>query len=81
VLSCRERSPSLRDVAEQDSGVAAGIQNISFSVGTTFGIAVLSTISAAVIHGLSSQPGGRGYTDILISGYRTAFICGRCSVR
>lgn len=67
---------SLKDVADQDSGIAANIQNISFSLGTTFGIAILSTISAAVIHGLSSQPGGRGYTDVLISGYRTAFICG-----
>jgi len=65
---------SLKDVAEQDSGLAAGIQNISFSLGTTLGVAILSAISAAVIH--SSQPGGRGSTGVLISGYRAAFICG-----
>jgi EmrB/QacA subfamily drug resistance transporter len=65
---------SLKDVSEQDSGIAAGIQNISFSLGTTLGVAILSAISAAVIH--SSQSGGHGYTGVLISGYRTAFICG-----
>lgn len=67
---------SLKDVSERDSGIAAGIQNISFSLGTTLGLAILSAISATVIHGLSSQPGSRGYAGALISGYRTAFICG-----
>jgi MFS family permease len=66
---------SLKDVSDQDSGIAAGIQNVSFSLGTTLGIAILSAISAAVIRGLSSQPGGHFYTDALISGYRAAFIC------
>jgi MFS family permease len=65
---------SLKDVPERDSGIAAGIQNISFSLGTTVGLAILSAVSAAVIH--SSQPGGQGSTGVLISGYRTAFICG-----
>lgn len=65
---------SLRDVSRRDSGIAAGIQNISFSLGTTVGLAILSAISAAVIH--SSQPGVQGHTGVLISGYSTAFICG-----
>jgi EmrB/QacA subfamily drug resistance transporter len=65
---------SLKDVPERDSGIAAGIQNISFSLGTTLGIAILSAVSAAVIH--SSRPAGQGYTGVWISGYRTAFICG-----
>jgi MFS family permease len=60
---------SLKDVSERDSGIAAGIQNISFSVGATVGLAILSAASAAVIRG------GEG-TGALISGYRTAFICG-----
>jgi EmrB/QacA subfamily drug resistance transporter len=67
---------SLRDVPDQDSGIAAGLQNISFSLGTTLGIAILSAISAAVIHGLGPQPGGQGYIDASVSGYRTAFIAG-----
>ena len=67
---------SLKDVPDQDSGIAAGLQNISFSLGTTLGIAILSAIYAAVIRGLSSQPGGPGYLGASISGYRTAFIAG-----
>jgi MFS family permease len=65
---------SLKGVSERDSGIAAGIQNISFSLGTTLGLAILSAISAAVIR--SSRPGSPGYTGVLISGYRMAFICG-----
>jgi MFS family permease len=67
---------SLEGVRNEDSGIAAGIQNISFSLGTTLGIAILSAISGAVIHGLSPQPGSHGYIGALISGYRAAFICG-----
>jgi MFS family permease len=65
---------SLKDVAERDSGIAAGIQNISFSLGTTLGLAILSAVSAAVIH--NSQPGRQVQSGVLISGYRAAFICG-----
>jgi MFS family permease len=67
---------SLKDVSDQDSGIAAGIQNISFSLGTTLGIAILSAISAATIHGLSPQPAGHGHIGALVSGYRVAFIAG-----
>jgi hypothetical protein len=38
---------SLQDVPEQDSGIAAGLQNISFGLGTTLGVAALSTVAAA----------------------------------
>jgi EmrB/QacA subfamily drug resistance transporter len=65
---------SLTGVSERDSGIAAGLQNISFSLGTTFGLAISSAISASVIH--SSHSRGPGYIGILISGYRTAFIAG-----
>ncbi len=65
---------SLNDVPERDSGIAAGVQNISFSLGTTVGLAILSAISAAVIHG--SPPHAQGHTGVLISGYRAAFIGG-----
>lgn len=57
---------SLKDVPERDSGLAAGIQNISFSLGTTLGLAILSAISVAVIRG----------DHALVSGYRTAFFSG-----
>jgi len=65
---------SLKDVPERDSGIAAGIQNVSFSLGTTLGLAILSAVSAAVIH--SSPPGSQGQSGALISGYRTGFVCG-----
>jgi predicted MFS family arabinose efflux permease len=38
---------SLQDVHDEDSGVAAAVQNIAFSTGTTAGVAVLSTIATA----------------------------------
>jgi hypothetical protein len=37
---------SLQDVAHKESGVAAAVQNISFGLGTTVGVAVLSTVIA-----------------------------------
>jgi MFS family permease len=67
---------SLKDVSDEDSGIAAGIQNVSFSLGTTLGIAILSAISSAVIHGPSPHLAGHGYVGALISGYRAAFIAG-----
>jgi Na+/melibiose symporter-like transporter len=38
---------SLTDVPERDSGVASGLQNTSFTLGTALGVAVLSTIATA----------------------------------
>jgi MFS family permease len=67
---------SLAGVPEPDAGIAAGIQNISFSLGTTLGIAILSAVSAAVIHGLAPSAGGHASAGALVSGYRTAFIVG-----
>jgi len=38
---------SLSGVPARDSGVAAGVQNVSFGVGTTLGVAMLSTVAAS----------------------------------
>jgi MFS family permease len=38
---------ALSDVGEADSGIAAALQNVSFGVGTTLGVAVLATVAAA----------------------------------
>lgn len=65
---------SLKDVSEQDSGIAAGLQNISFGLGTTLGVAALSTVAAATTRHLLSHPGSPGHTAALTSGYRAAFI-------
>ena len=37
---------SLDAVPDQDAGVAAGLQNVSFGLGTTLGVATLSTVAA-----------------------------------
>lgn len=65
---------SLQDVHDEDSGVAAAVQNIAFSTGTTAGVAVLSTIATATTAHLTSE----GHADLadLTSGYRAAFIGG-----
>jgi MFS family permease len=65
---------SLEGVPDEDSGIAAAIQNTSFGLGTTLGVAILSAISAAAIPG--PRPGGQGYLEALASGYRMAFIGG-----
>ena len=66
---------SLEGVPEQDSGIAAGVQNISFSLGTTLGVAALSTIAAAASGHVLSWP-GTGHLAALAGGYRAAFIGG-----
>lgn len=42
---------SLQEVRDEDAGVAAAVQNISFSLGSTVGVAVFSTVAAAVAAG------------------------------
>jgi MFS family permease len=66
---------SLTDVPERDSGIAAGVQNISFGLGTTLGVAALSTVAAAVTRQVQSRPGSAGVAA-LTSGYRAAFLAG-----
>ena len=58
---------SLRNVPEHESGVAAAVQSISFSVGATLGVAVLSTISTAIA-------GQHPSVDASTSGARAAFV-------
>jgi EmrB/QacA subfamily drug resistance transporter len=56
---------ALSEVAEQDSGVASGLQNASFQIGGAVGIAVLSAVAIANTTG--SAPAE------LVAGYRVAF--------
>jgi MFS family permease len=60
---------SLYGVSEQDSGVAAAVQNISFTMGSVLGVAILSTVAAATTSQLSSHPSPTG---ALANGYRAA---------
>jgi MFS family permease len=65
---------SLHDIREEDSGVAAAVQNISFSTGTTAGVAVLSTLATATTARLPLH--GQAHLANLTSGFRIAFVGG-----
>jgi EmrB/QacA subfamily drug resistance transporter len=65
---------SLQDVRNEDSGVAAAVQNIAFTSGTTFGVAVFATIATATTAHLA--PDGHARLADLASGYRGAFVGG-----
>jgi MFS family permease len=61
---------SLHEVSEDLSGVASAVQNISFTMGSALGVAVLSTVAATTTRHLSSHPSAAALT----SGYRAAFV-------
>lgn len=65
---------SLADVPEADSGIAAGLQNISFSLGATLGVATLSTVAAATASHLTS--GGTSPRVGAAGGQQAAFVVG-----
>jgi MFS family permease len=62
---------SLHGVSEQDSGVASAVQNISFTMGSVLGVAILSTVAAATTGRLSAHADPTG---ALATGYRAALV-------
>jgi EmrB/QacA subfamily drug resistance transporter len=61
---------SFAGVEEHDAGVASGLQNTSFTVGTALGVAILSTIATARTAHLADS----AVHDVaLTAGYRSAF--------
>lgn len=64
---------SLSGVAEQDAGVASGLQNTSFSIGTALGVAVLSTAAVARTNGVIAGTGQAPSPFALTAGYQFAF--------
>jgi len=60
---------SLHGVSDQDSGVASAVQNISFTMGSVLGVAILSTVAAATTDHLSPPPGAAAP---LATGYQAA---------
>jgi EmrB/QacA subfamily drug resistance transporter len=57
---------ALHGIAEQDSGIGAGLADTSFALGTAIGVAVCTSVAAAATPALAG-PGG------LVSGEHTAF--------
>jgi MFS family permease len=64
---------SLHEVSEQDSGVASAVQNISFTMGSALGVAILSTVAATTTGHLSPHT-IRTSAAALATGYQAAFI-------
>jgi MFS family permease len=62
---------SLTDVPERDSGVASGLQNTSFTLGTALGVAIMSTIATARTEKLLA--GHRVARAAFTAGYQSAF--------
>jgi MFS family permease len=60
---------SLHGVSEQDSGLASAVQNISFTLGSVLGVAILSTVAAATTGQFASHASATG---ALTTGYRAA---------
>lgn len=54
---------SLQEVRDEDAGVAAAVQNISFGLGATVGVAVFSTVATSA-------------GSDLAAGFRAAFVAG-----
>jgi predicted MFS family arabinose efflux permease len=67
----------LSGVAEQESGLAAGLVDSSFNIGSALGIAVLSTVALARTEDLlagAEQPVGTALA--VTEGFQTAFLVG-----
>jgi MFS family permease len=61
---------SFAGVEQRDAGVASGLQNTSFTVGTALGVAILSTVATA----RTAHLGNSAAHDVaLTAGYRSAF--------
>ncbi len=65
---------SLHGVPHHESGIAAGIQNIAFTLGTILGVAVFSTVSAAQTQRLIAA--GSGPVPATRGGLEAAFTIG-----
>jgi EmrB/QacA subfamily drug resistance transporter len=63
---------ALRDVPNEDAGLASAIVNVSMQIGGAFGLAVLGTIATSRTRALAA--GGHSAVDSLVGGYQLAFL-------
>jgi MFS-type transporter involved in bile tolerance (Atg22 family) len=65
----------LSGVAEQESGLAAGLVDSSFNIGSALGIAVLSTVAVARTEDVLAGPGTPASTALAMTeGFQVAFL-------
>jgi EmrB/QacA subfamily drug resistance transporter len=67
---------ALYGIAEQESGLAAGLVDSSFNVGGALGIAILSTVAVSRADDVLAGSGENGHLQAMTEGFQTAFAVG-----
>jgi EmrB/QacA subfamily drug resistance transporter len=65
---------ALQDVSDDNSGLAAGVQNSAYQAGGALGLAILTTIAIRRADDLAAT--GSGPVDAVVAGYGTALLVG-----
>jgi MFS family permease len=64
---------ALAGVADQESGLAAGLADSSFNIGSALGIAILSTVAVSRAHDVPPGAGREAGLRAMTEGFQTAF--------
>jgi EmrB/QacA subfamily drug resistance transporter len=64
---------ALAGVAEQESGLTAGLADTSFNIGSALGIAILSTVAVSRAHDVPRGAGREAGLRAMTEGFQTAF--------
>jgi MFS family permease len=64
---------ALAGVAEQESGLTAGLVDTSFNIGSALGIAILSTVAVSRAHDVPRGAGREAGLRAMTEGFQTAF--------
>jgi predicted MFS family arabinose efflux permease len=65
---------ALADAAEQESGLAAGLVDSAFNVGSALGLAIVSTVAVARTEALLEGGGEAGELSAMTEGFQAAFL-------
>jgi MFS family permease len=65
---------ALTDVAERESGLAAGLVDSSFNIGGALGLAILSTVAVARADALAGGAGPDAGLEASTAGFRAALL-------
>jgi MFS family permease len=64
---------ALAGVAEQESGLAAGLADSSFNIGSALGIAILFTVAVSRAHDVPPSAGREAQLRAMTEGFQAAF--------
>lgn len=65
---------SLAGVAEDESGLASGLSNTAFRIGTAVGVAIATTVAVSRSHDYLATHAGANPLVVLNEGFRAAFV-------